>query len=140
VNFYAAALLTREFARKRAHREGGSIVLVASVAGVLGAAARTAYSASKGALIAFAKSAAVELAPAAIRVNCVAPSYVATDMYEKSMAYLTQEQLRALIDSTQPLGLGTPADVAGAIAFLVADTGRWITGSVLAVDGGYAAQ
>jgi NAD(P)-dependent dehydrogenase (short-subunit alcohol dehydrogenase family) len=140
VNFYSAALLTREFARKRAHRDKASIVLVASVAGVLGTPARTAYSASKGALIAFAKSAAIELAPSGIRVNCVAPSYVATDMYEKSTAYLTQEQLRRFTATTQPLGLGTPADVAGAIAFLVADTGRWITGSVLAVDGGYSAQ
>jgi len=140
VNFYSAAVLTREFARKRAHREPASIVFVASTAGMLGTPARTAYSASKGALIAFAKSAAMELAKSGIRVNCVAPSYVATEMYERTMASLTQEQLNALVENTQPLGLGTPADVAGAIAFLVADTSRWITGSVLAVDGGYSAQ
>lgn len=140
VNFYAAAVLAREFARKRAHREPASLVFVASTAGMLGTAARTAYSASKGALIAFAKSAAIELAKSGIRVNCVAPSYVETDMYERTMASLTEEQLKTLIGSTQPLGLGEPGDVAGAIAFLIADTGRWITGSVLAVDGGYSAQ
>jgi NAD(P)-dependent dehydrogenase (short-subunit alcohol dehydrogenase family) len=140
VNFYAAAVLAREFARKRAHRPPASVVFVASTAGMLGTPARTAYSASKGALIAFAKSAAMELAKSGIRVNCVAPSYVETDMYESAMSSLTGEQLQALIGCTQPLGLGTPADVAGAIAFLVADTGRWITGGVLAVDGGYSAQ
>jgi NAD(P)-dependent dehydrogenase (short-subunit alcohol dehydrogenase family) len=140
VNFYAAAVLTREFARKRTHHEGASIVFVASVAGTLGTPGRAAYSASKGALIAFAKSAAIELAKSGIRVNCIAPSYVRTDMYEKTMVSLTPEQIEARLDATQPLGLGTPEDVAGAIAFLVAGTGRWITGSVLAVDGGYAAQ
>ncbi len=140
INFYAAAVLTREFARKRAYREGASIVYVASVAGMLGAPARAAYSASKGALIAFARSAAIELAKSGIRVNCIAPSYVRTDMYEKSMASVTPEQMNSLLENTQPLGLGTPEDVAHAIAFLVAGTGRWITGSVLAVDGGYAAQ
>jgi NAD(P)-dependent dehydrogenase (short-subunit alcohol dehydrogenase family) len=140
VNFYAAAVLAREFSRKRAHREPASLVFVASTAGMLGTPARSAYSASKGALIAFAKSAAMELAKSGIRVNCVAPSYVETDMYDRAMASLTEEQLKALIERTQPLGLGAPGDVAGAIAFLVADTGRWITGSVLAVDGGYSAQ
>ena len=61
-------------------------------------------------------------------------------MYERTKASLTPEQLQSLVDAAQPLGLGTALDVAHAIAFLVADTGRWITGSVLAVDGGYAAQ
>jgi len=140
VNFYSAAVLTKEFARKRNHQENSSIVFAASVAGMLGTPARSAYSASKGALIAFARSAAIELAKSGMRVNCVAPSYVQTDMYERTKASLTPEQLEALVDATQPLGLGTALDVANAIAFLVADTGRWITGSVLAVDGGYAAQ
>jgi NAD(P)-dependent dehydrogenase (short-subunit alcohol dehydrogenase family) len=140
VNFYSAALLTKEFARKRVHRAGASIVLVASVAGMVGTPARTAYSASKGALIAFAKSAAVELAKDGIRVNCVAPSYVRTEMYEKAGDFLTPEQLQACVESQQPLGLGTPLDVAQAIAFLLADTGKWITGSVLAIDGGFLAQ
>ncbi len=139
-NFYSAVVLTKEFARKRLHKANSSIVLVASVAGMLAAPARSAYSASKGALIAFAKSAAVELAKSQIRVNCVAPSYVRTDMYEKTTDGLTPEQLSALVDATQPLGLGTPLDVANSIAYLIADTGRWITGTVLSVDGGYASQ
>jgi NAD(P)-dependent dehydrogenase (short-subunit alcohol dehydrogenase family) len=140
VNFYSAVVLTKEFTRKRMHQPVASIVFVASVAGMLGTPARTAYSASKGALIAFAKSAAMELSKSGIRVNCVAPAYVETNMFEKSAASLTPEQLTTLVETTQPLGLGTPLDVANAIAFLLADTGKWITGSVLAVDGGYSAQ
>jgi 3-oxoacyl-[acyl-carrier protein] reductase len=133
-------MLVKEFARKRVHRGSASVVFVASVAGMRGKSARSAYGASKGALIAFAQSAAVELAKEGIRVNCVAPSYVRTDMYEKAGDFLTPEQLQACVESKQPLGLGTPLDVAQAIAFLLADTGKWITGSVLAVDGGFLAQ
>ena len=139
-NFYSAVVLTKEFARKRLHTPGSGVVLVASVAGMLAAPGRSAYSASKGALIAFAKCAAIELAKSGVRVNCVAPSYVQTEMYEKAAEGLTPEQLTALVESTQPLGLGTPLDVAQAIAYLIAGTSRWITGAVLSVDGGYAAQ
>jgi NAD(P)-dependent dehydrogenase (short-subunit alcohol dehydrogenase family) len=140
VNFYSAALLMREFAKKRIHQGKASVVFVASVAGIRGTPARSAYGASKGALIAFAKSAAVELANEGIRVNCVAPSYVHTEMYEKAGDFLTPAQLQASVERRQPLGLGTPLDVAQAIAFLLADTGKWITGSVLAIDGGFLAQ
>jgi NAD(P)-dependent dehydrogenase (short-subunit alcohol dehydrogenase family) len=139
-NLYAAILLTQAFARKAAHESRAAIVLVASVAGAVGVPARTVYGASKGALIAFARSAALELAASGIRVNCVMPSYVQTDMYEQAVGNLTEEQRSELVRRTQPLGLGTPLDVAYSIAFLLADTSRWITGSVLTVDGGYTAQ
>lgn len=139
VNYFSAVALTKEFSRKRYHRAPASIVFIASVAGVVGAAGRTAYSASKGALTAFARSAALELAGAGLRVNCIAPAYVRTEMYEATRASLTDDQLRALV-AAQPLGLGEPLDVAYAVAFLLAPTGRWITGAVLPVDGGYTAQ
>jgi NAD(P)-dependent dehydrogenase (short-subunit alcohol dehydrogenase family) len=140
INFYAAVELTTAFCRKKNHQPGSSIVLVASVAGMTGVPARAAYSASKGALISFARSAAVELAPGGVRVNCVAPAYVDTEMYQSARQELSPEKLDTLVRATQPLGLGSPVDVANAIAFLLAGTGRWITGSVLAVDGGYMAQ
>jgi NAD(P)-dependent dehydrogenase (short-subunit alcohol dehydrogenase family) len=139
-NLHSAILLTQALARKSAYHPGASIVLVSSVAGSVGVPARSAYSASKGALIAFARSAALELARNGIRVNCVAPSYVKTEMYERAVENLTLEQQSELIGKSQPLGLGTPLDVAHSIAFLLADTGRWITGTVLTVDGGYSAQ
>ena len=61
-------------------------------------------------------------------------------MYDAGLSNLTPEQLDALIAATQPLGLGEPGDVANAIAFLLSNAARWITGTVLAVDGGYTAQ
>jgi NAD(P)-dependent dehydrogenase (short-subunit alcohol dehydrogenase family) len=141
INVFAAMALTRAFSKKQAYRPGGGgVVLVASVAGMAGVPGRTAYSASKGALIAFARSAALELARTGIRVNCVAPAYVKTEMFEEMLKTMTADQLSKLIEITQPLGLGTPLDVAHSIAFLLSETGRWITGSVLAVDGGYTAQ
>jgi 3-oxoacyl-[acyl-carrier protein] reductase len=140
INVLSAMALTQAFAHRKAHQPKASIVFVASVAGLAGVAARTTYSASKGALIAFARSAAMELARSGMRVNCVAPAYVETAMFEESLKTMTADQIQNLIQTTQPLGLGSPLDVAHAIAFLLAETGRWITGSVLTVDGGYTAQ
>jgi NAD(P)-dependent dehydrogenase (short-subunit alcohol dehydrogenase family) len=140
INCHSPVALTAAFCRKRMHQPEASVVLVASVAGLVGLPASAAYSASKGALIAFTRSAAVELAPTKVRVNCVAPGFVKTPMFDAAMQDLSPEKLEALVRATQPLGLGTPLDVAHAIAFLLAGTGRWITGSVLAVDGGYTAH
>jgi NAD(P)-dependent dehydrogenase (short-subunit alcohol dehydrogenase family) len=141
INFYAAVGLCKEFCKKQMHTaEGSSIVLVASLAGMVGVTAYTGYSGSKGALIAFARSAAVELAKQKIRVNCVAPAAVQTEMRDAALKTLTAEQLAAHADSVHPLGLGMPRDVAYPICFLLAETGRWITGTVLVVDGGFSAQ
>jgi NAD(P)-dependent dehydrogenase (short-subunit alcohol dehydrogenase family) len=139
VNFHAAAILTKEFARKRMHQDRASAVLVASIAGLVGVAGRSVYSASKGALMAFARSAALELARSGVRLNCVAPAYVRTEMTEADLAVLTPEQAAGLA-AAQPLGIGEPEDVAHAIAFLLSSASRWITGTVLPVDGGYTAQ
>lgn len=139
-NFFSAMVLTATFAKRAMHTDRAGVVLVASVAGTHGVPGRCEYSASKGALIAFARSAAIELAGAGVRVNCVAPAFVRTPLYENDARDLSPEQAEALVKATQPLGLGEPIDVANAIAFLLAETGRWITGSVLNVDGGYSAQ
>lgn len=82
---------------------------------------------------------ALEEAKEGIRVNCVAPGQVHSKMPEEQQQLLTREQ-RAAVEPLHPLGLGTPADVAYAVAFLLADTGRWTTGTTLVVDGGYTAQ
>jgi len=97
------------------------------------------YSMTKAALIGLARSLAIELAPRRIRVNCVAPGFVRTPMLGKAAKFWDPEQ-EARIADLHPLGWGDPEDIANAIAFLMADTGRWITGTVLTVDGGYTAQ
>jgi NAD(P)-dependent dehydrogenase (short-subunit alcohol dehydrogenase family) len=139
LNVVVGAMLVKGLRQKSVRTPQSSAVLVSSVSGLAGTAGVSAYSASKGALTALARSLAVELAPEKIRVNCVAPGFVQTEMSEKFGQLLTPEQL-ARIAGLHPLGLGTPRDVACAIAFLLSDAARWITGTTLVVDGGYTAQ
>jgi len=140
LNTEAALALARGFQKKSVSEPlGGSIVFISSVMASAGAPGAAAYASSKAALHGLAKSLAIELAPRKIRVNCVAPGFVKTPMFER-MAMPWDAAQRAGVEEDHPLGLGLPADVANSIAFLLADTGRWITGSVLTVDGGYTAH
>jgi len=138
-NLHSAIMLARGFTQKGCFAPGGSLVFISSVTAFAGKPAISIYGASKAALIGLTKSLAVELAPQGIRVNCIAPAFVKTEMFDQVREMLTDEQLQAL-EAAHPLGFGTPEDVAHAAAFLLADTGRWITGSTLVVDGGYSAQ
>ena len=116
------------------HVKRGSIVNISSIWGLRGASCEVAYSATKAAIIGLTRSLALELAPSGIRVNCVAPGVIRTDMAEA----LGAETLSALAEQT-PMGrLGTPEDVAAAVAFLAGDGAAFITGQVLTADGGFA--
>ncbi len=139
VNVTAAIFLAKAFRQKGVSASGGSLVYLSSVMGLVGQSGQSAYSASKGALVSLTKSLALELSRENIRVNCVAPAMVSTEMTEKMLGLLTPEQVLQ-IEAMHPLGLGHPRDVANAIAFLLADTGQWITGTTLVVDGGYTAH
>ena len=139
INTEAALMLTKGIRQKKCFQLPCSIVFVSSVAALTGQSAISLYCASKGALNAMTRSLAVELARQGIRVNTVCPGQVDTEMNDAIKVKLTQEQYQAIINA-HPLGLGTPDDVAAAVAFLLADTGRWITGANLVVDGGYTAK
>lgn len=139
VNVTAAAALLKGFRQKGVRGTPASAVLISSVMGTVGQAGVTAYCASKGAVCSLTRSSALELADEEIRVNCVAPGWVQTEMADRAASTLTDEQLKE-IRRMHPLGLGDPADVANAVAFLVADAARWITGTTLIVDGGYTAH
>lgn len=140
VNVQSALLLIRAFCQKGCFEaSGASIVLLSSVAAVAGQPALSAYGATKAALMGIVKSVAMELARSRIRVNCIAPGMVRSEMTEHLLSMLLPEQVSA-IEQMHPLGFGTTRDVAHAAAFLLADTGRWITGSTLLVDGGYTAH
>lgn len=115
------------------HEKAGCIVNTSSIWGQRGASCEVAYSATKAAVIGLTRSLAMELAPSGIRVNCVAPGVIRTDMVE----VLGEETLRDLAEQT-PLGrLGTPEDIAHAVAFLASDSASFITGQVLTADGGF---
>lgn len=133
-NLRGSFLVSRE-SIKAMRREGGSIVLVSSVAGLSGQPGQANYSASKGGVNAMTQALAKEGARLGIRVNAVAPGYTETDMY---MAM--DPSARARATELVPLGrAGSPAEVAAAIRFLVEDTSSYITGHILPVDGGMTA-
>jgi NAD(P)-dependent dehydrogenase (short-subunit alcohol dehydrogenase family) len=139
VNLDAGFGLVKGLRQKGCRKPEASVVLLASVLGVVGQPGVSAYAASKGAVIAFTKSAAMELAPEHIRINCIVAGYVRTAMAESLKDALTAEQFAA-IERNHPLGIGTPRDVAHAAAFLLAETGRWVTGTAMVVDGGFTAH
>lgn len=134
-NLEAPLWTTRELLRRGRFREGASLVFLSSVAGVTGAAGHAGYGADKAALVAWARALALEVAPRRMRVNCVSPGMVETPMAADAAA-VTEDALAAHA-AAYPLGLGRPADVAAAVAFLLGDGARWITGQNIVVDGGF---
>ena len=115
------------------HVKAGCVINISSIWGLRGASCEVAYACTKAALIGLTRSLALELAPSQIRVNCVAPGVINTDMVQ----VLGQETLRDLAEQT-PLGrLGTPEDIAHAVAFLASDKASFLTGQVLGADGGF---
>lgn len=115
------------------HEKAGCIVNISSIWGLRGASCEVAYAASKAAVIGLTRSLAMELAPSHIRVNCIAPGVIHTDMVKE----LGEETIASLVDQTPAGRLGTPEDVAKAVAFLAKEDADFITGQVLTVDGGF---
>ncbi|NEW78099.1 MAG: SDR family oxidoreductase [Gelidibacter sp.] len=119
--------------------ESGSLVFISSVYGLVGSAANVGYAMSKSALHGVTKSLAIELAPKNIRVNCIAPGFIKTNMLQKISDSFNSEYNDTLT-KLHPLGLGEADDVANSVAFLLSDMSKWITGSIMSVDGGFTAQ
>ncbi len=132
INLKGVWQCTKSVGRVMLKARGGSIVNIASVVGVMGNAGQANYSASKAGVIGLTKTSAKEFASRGVRVNAVAPGYIRTAMTDK----LTQEQ-RDRMQALIPLGeLGTPEDVADAVAFLASNAARYITGQTINVCGG----
>jgi 3-oxoacyl-[acyl-carrier protein] reductase len=131
-NLKGAFLFTRAFTRAFLKQRSGRILNIASVIGLIGNAGQCNYAASKAALIGFTKSVAREFASRGITANVLAPGFIETDM-----TAVLNEQLKADVLKRIPLNfLGQPEDIAQAAVFLASPAARYITGQVLAVDGG----
>jgi len=133
VNLRGVFYLTREVVPHMKKQKSGNIINISSTAGQRGEAEHSHYAATKGAIISLTKSLATELAPWNIRVNCVAPGWVYTDMSKNALK--SKERKRIL--SSIPLGrVGTTKEIAGAVLFLSSDLSSFITGEILNVNGG----
>lgn len=134
-NVLAMFSLSREVARNMVQRGKGSIVNISSMASQYGIPKVIAYTASKSAIEGMTRAMAVELSPKGIRVNCIAPGFIATDMSAKALN--NDPERKAKVLSRTPMGfLGQPADVAEAAYYLATDAASYVTGVVLPIDGG----
>jgi NAD(P)-dependent dehydrogenase (short-subunit alcohol dehydrogenase family) len=140
LNTYSAIELAKVFINKKVFvGENGSIVFVSSVYALVGSAANVGYAMSKSALHGITKSLSIELADKGIRVNCIAPGFVKTNMMTEIDGVFADDHT-ALLDKMHPLGIGEPEDVAYAIAYLLSDAAKWVTGSIFNIDGGFTAK
>jgi 3-oxoacyl-[acyl-carrier protein] reductase len=131
-NLKGTFLCTRAAAKMMLKARSGSIVNITSVVGEMGNAGQSNYAASKAGTEGFSKSVAQEIASRSIRVNCVAPGFIVTDMTDAMT-----EQAKAAVTSKIPLGtLGDVEDIANAVSFLLSDEAKYITGHTLSVNGG----
>ena len=133
VNLKGAYYCIQEVLPHMLHEKAGTIVNISSIWGLRGASCEVAYSCTKAALIGLTRSLGMELAPSGIRVNCVAPGVIDTDMLSALPEGTTEELARMT-----PMGrLGTPEDIAETVAFLASDASAFMTGQVLTSDGGF---
>jgi len=134
VNLTGVFKVTRAAIRPMLKQRAGSIINIASVVGIMGNPGQANYAASKAGVIGFTKAVAREVAPRGIRVNALAPGFIQTQM-----TAALSEEAKTKLEGQIPMGvLGYPQDIAQAALFLASDGARYITGQVLAVDGGMA--
>ncbi|MEG2184749.1 MAG: SDR family oxidoreductase [Cloacibacillus sp.] len=140
VNTYAAAEIAKAFSSRKVYAgESGSVVFISSVYASVGCPCNAGYAMSKAAIEGLTRALAMEFAGRKIRVNCIAPGFIKTPMDKAVSGYFDNEH-EDVITGLHPLGLGQPSDVAYAIAYLLSEASRWVTGTIMHVDGGFTAQ
>jgi NAD(P)-dependent dehydrogenase (short-subunit alcohol dehydrogenase family) len=139
INCISGFELAKVVSKKKNISDKGSFVFISSITAVIGRVGVVGYAASKGALVAGAKSMALELASKNITVNCISPGTILTPMMINYLDSLSEEKKTKRKDGF-PLGLGEPNDVANLAIFLLSDASKWITGQNMIVDGGYTTR
>ena len=135
INLTSAFLICQIVSNDMLRKRTGSIINMSSIVGLHGQGGQVNYAASKGGLIAYSKALAKEVGARGIRVNCIAPGFIATDM----TAVLKEDLQKAMIDAVPLKRAGTPEDIANAALFLGSDMSTYVTAQVIGVDGGMGA-
>ena len=130
-------LLSRLLKKKKLNH-GGSVVFISSVSTFNVKVGNSLYSATKGAVNSFAKAAALEVAKQEIRVNCIQPGFIPSNILSKGT--IDEDDFLKFYAERHPLGFGTPSDIANGCIYLLSDAARWVTGSIFTIDGGYTLQ
>ncbi len=133
INLFAPMNLARAYIPSMISRKSGVIINISSVFGEVGGSCEVDYSAAKAGLIGFTKALSKEVGPAGVRVNCVCPGVIDTEMNDD----LSFEDVESLCNDIPLQRMGTPEEVADCVAFLVSDKARYITGSVFDINGGW---
>lgn len=134
-NFKAPIMLQTEILKQKKINKSASVVFIASIASESPSVGNAIYSASKGAVISYANCLAVELAPRKIRVNCISPAMVWTDLILKGG--VTEEELKEDEQKYPLKRYGTPEDIANLAVYMLSDASSWMTGSNVRITGGY---
>lgn len=119
-------------------KKGSSVVFISSVSTFNVKIGNSLYSATKGAVNSFAKAMALEVAKQGIRVNCIQPGYVPSNILGSGA--IEEEEFIKFYADRHPLGFGTPIDIANCCIYLLSDAAKWVTGSIFTIDGGYTLQ
>jgi NAD(P)-dependent dehydrogenase (short-subunit alcohol dehydrogenase family) len=142
VNLKSVVLMTKHAAPRIAAAGGGSITNIGSISALRATGRQTAYTASKGGVVALTSLWAVELGRSRIRVNCICPGRTLTPLVEQHISWSDDPEAarRALSEDRPMKRMGKPEEIAAGILFLASDEAPYATGAVLSIDGGYVAQ
>lgn len=135
INFSSAVLMSSGLLSAKKLNDGASVVFISSVSAEHPYTGGSLYTSSKAALQSFATGLALETASKKIRVNTISPALVRTKIWDQAEEIYSKEEVKE-IESRYPLGIGEPSDVANTAAFLLSASAKWITGSIIKMDGG----
>ena len=136
VNIISNIKLLSKLLKRKKLAHSASIVLISSVSTFNVKVGNSLYSSTKGAMNSFAKAMALEVAKLKIRVNCIQPGFIPSNILNKS----EEDSMLRWYAERHPLGFGTPTDIANACIYLLSDAAQWVTGSIFTIDGGYTLQ